>query len=282
MYASLNRIASSIVAFTLLALVAHTLAGLLWGLYDSQLTGIQQTPVESNNPEPELSLSDLPINFFSTAPSSTATAQPKLDLDKIDKTQLRLTLKGVLATPNNAVVIIENNNKQESTYSIDEEIQPGVTLKAIYSTWVLIDNQGKSESLLLPGSDKKALPKSTIEKDSDTEFRDEILTSEQQRKLSKYMQKLKTNPMSLTEQVQVSPFYKNDELIGFEIKPGKEPEIFAKLGFKTRDIITEINGVKFDSMIAASFKAPSLVNADSFNIKLIRNNQTQALTVDLK
>ena len=107
MYASLNRIASSIVAFTLLALAAHTLASLVWGLYDSQLAGSQQITVESNNPKSELSLSDLPTNFFSRAPSSTATTRPKPDLDKIDKTQLRLTLKGVLATPNNAVVIID-------------------------------------------------------------------------------------------------------------------------------------------------------------------------------
>lgn len=274
-----NRALSFLAAFILLALIAQASAELFWRFLTPTPESLSASSTETPQTQAHrLTLNQLPLNLFGI-PKTAQTTQPKVDSTQLKRTRLNLTLIGVLEKGDQSVAILKRPGKDDAAYKIGETIQSGVTLSAVHTTWIVLDNNGQAEKLALPG----------IKEDSSTPVRQKPtasvpppnLTLTQQQKLDHYKKLIQQNPMNLMKAVQVKPLYQNGGLQGFQVMPGTERTIFKALGFQSRDIITEVNGVKFNSMAVAMQKGPSLINADTFNIKLIRNNQPTELTVNL-
>ena len=276
-----NRALSFLAAFILLALIAQASAELFWRFFmpENEVTSSPTTETSQNQTQP-LTLNQLPLNLFETPKQTPSISQPKIDSTQLRRTRLNLTLIGVLEQGSNSVAILKRPGKDDTAYKIGETIQTGVTLSAVHSTWVVLDNNGQAEKLVLPGIKEGAQLTSPVRSTTATSDTPN-LTAAQQRKLDHYKKLIKQNPMNLMKAVQVKPLYQNGGLKGFQVMPGTERSIFKALGFQSRDIITEVNGVKFNSMAVAMQKGPALINAEQFQIKLIRNNQPTELTVNL-
>ena len=277
-----NRTFSFLTALVLLALIAQSSAELIWHFFTPTQDEASTASTQPHSAQPNsLTLNQLPLNLFGTPKTAQPTTQPKVDSTRLKRTQLNLTLIGVLEKGDQSVAILKRPGKDDTAYKLGETIQRGVTLSAVHATWVVLDNNGQAEKLVLPGikeDDNSAVrPKSTAKTDSNNSN----LTIAQQRKLDHYKKLIQQNPMNLMKAVRVNPHYQNGQLQGFQVMPGTERSIFKALGFQSRDIITEVNGVKFNSMAVAMQKGPKLINAQTFNIKLIRNNQPTELTVNL-
>jgi len=78
------------------------------------------------------------------------------------KTRLNLTLVGAVASSdaNTSLAVIANRGKQ-ATYGLGEEIEgTRATLKAVLVDRVIIDNQGRDETLMMQGIEYKKLSES--------------------------------------------------------------------------------------------------------------------------
>lgn len=275
-----NRALSFLAAFILLALIAQASAELFWRFFTPASESLTASSTETPQTQSQhLTLNQLPLNLFGTPKTAQTIMQVKVDSTQLKRTRLNLTLIGVLEKGDQSVAILKRPSKDDAAYKIGETIQTGVTLSAVHSTWVVLDNNGQAEKLVLPGVKENF--SAPVRQKPTANAPAPNLTLTQQQKLDHYKKLIQQNPMNLMKAVQVKPLYQNGGLQGFQVMPGTERTIFKALGFQSRDIITEVNGVKFNSMAVAMQKGPSLINADTFNIKLIRNNQPTELTVNL-
>jgi type II secretion system protein C len=90
------------------------------------------------------------------------------------------------------------------------------------------------------------------------------------------------NPADLLSQVQVLPAMVAGRLSGFRARWVKEGSLVAKLGLKTGDVITKVNGLPLDSMERLGALMQVLLATRRFEIELDRNGQriTEAVELD--
>lgn len=95
-----------------------------------------------------------------------------------------------------------------------------------------------------------------------------------------------TKPDALKEQAlsssRVVPRFENGKPIGFDLIQIQTGSIFEKMGFKNRDIITEINGrfpVAPEEELTTIFKNKS---SNKVTIQILRNGKKKTLSYELK
>jgi len=168
-----------------------------------------------------------------------------------EKTQLNLTLEGIVHTPDTSqsVAVIVYQGKQEQYY-IGDKLPVGarVTLAKILVDHVILDNAGKYESLWLYDDEKiaQAQPIQAITPASRTAVTDKRDDDQATELAEDYRQRLYKNPNSLAEVLRISPAQKDGEMVGYRISPGRDRQQFTALGFKNNDIVTSINGIALD------------------------------------
>ncbi|ATC96078.1 type II secretion system protein GspC [Pseudoalteromonas tunicata] len=228
------------------------------------------------------------LNMFgsvSLAPKTAPVEAPKV-INSAPETRLSITLTGVVAINGDETAgsaIIESQNSQE-TYQAEDVIKgTRAQLKQIFSDRVILQVNGGFETLMLDGfefsktfsaasptnddnrgrlvaNDHHAVLKPTDDPEvqSDlTETRDEILQE----------------PGKLFEYIQVSPERQDGELVGYRLRPGKDPELFNRMGLQNNDLAISINGYPLNDMKQAMSAINELRTATSANITIERDGE---------
>lgn len=196
------------------------------------------------------------INLFGVAgakPAVRAPVEEKITINA-EKTKLNLSLEGIVYSPDEAesVAVVVFQGKQDQYY-IGDKLPGGsrVTLKKVLFDHVILDNAGRYESLWLYDKEKMAKQESKRQsvqptraiKPQVTDKRDD----EDATSLAKdYRDKLYKNPKSLAQVIRISPAQKDGQMVGYRVSPGKDRKQFSQLGFKSNDIVTNINGIELD------------------------------------
>lgn len=180
-------------------------------------------------------------------------AAPVEETEAAPETQLDISLHGVRlsSNPGEATAILRAGGLAHSSHRVGDEIAEGVTLAAIHADRVTIRRNGVSESVFLR---------------EETRREPALIRSEGGR----------------TGNPGLVPTIRNGRLAGFEITAGADPDLLARAGLQTGDLITAVDGQAITPTTDLPGLAARLRSADTVRLEVERDGRTLTLEADLR
>ncbi|WP_133538636.1 type II secretion system protein GspC [Idiomarina aquatica] len=265
--------------YLLWALVAVIVARLTWWSIEptqgevQKITSVDNVSVSTTTSK-VLDLDGIErLNLFGEPEKSSSSNRREAP-----KTSLNIRLVGVSASSNplRSAAIIEQSGQQQ-TYIVGDELgRSGVVVEEIYADRVLLDNNGRIETLQLEdiGEDRPALSLIVDEPDL-------ALTESQARQVGDALEQVSADPLSITDFVSISPAMENGELIGYRLQAGQNPELFRQTGFQNGDLAVAINGYDLTDMQQAMELSNELTTLTRADISILRDGQPMQLSIEL-
>ena len=180
-------------------------------------------------------------------------------------------MKGIIAAtvPELSAAIIEDGNKDESTYQIGDAILAGASLHAVYVDRVVLNENGTLTSLVLPAefTQVRTQPvrrQNTVRRDSRANSIQSVVAQ---------------NISRLADVIRPTPYFVNGQQQGYRVYPGRDRRQFAALGLRPGDLIKDIDGQSLTDPTQAMKIFQSLGNADQVSVTVERDGQPQALVL---
>ena len=222
------------------------------------------------------------LNLFGNA--AAKPAEPVAEVTDAPETRLNLTLTGVVASSEQeaGTAIIENRGSQ-AVYGLGEKIEgTNATLQKVYNDRVIIKNGVRNETLMLDGIDydeanrrremqARNRPEPQEEEEDTVELSEEALEA---------TAALRERPANFTDFISISPKTEEGQLIGYQVSPGKEPELFKSAGLQAGDVITQINGLDLTDLQQSQEALSELRNAQTIELTIIRDGSLTTLYLD--
>ncbi|WP_334060823.1 type II secretion system protein GspC [Alteromonas sp. S005] len=223
------------------------------------------------------------LNLFGNA--AAKPAEPVAEVTDAPETRLNLTLTGVVASSEQeaGTAIIENRGSQ-AVYGLGEKIEgTNATLQKVYNDRVIIKNGVRNETLMLDGIDydeanrrremqARNRPEPEELEEDTVELSEEALEA---------TAALRERPASFTDFISISPKTEEGQLIGYQVSPGKEPELFKSAGLQAGDVINQINGLDLTDLQQSQEALSELRNAQNIELTIIRDGSLTTLYLDL-
>ena len=253
----------TVVEIVLIALLAVQCARLVWAI---------ATPVgpvgdwRSDAGVPALSAPDMAL---------FETFDPFFRLEgnaRVVVTDLDLRLFGVRqdqASGRGSAIIALPNGDQDS-YSVGDEVMPGVTLEAVDFDFVTISRNGSSEQIFLDQSGGTSAPPASAAAPQAAAARPPVQSAAASRRPSGET----ITPRQLASGTQISPRREGNRVTGIVLQPsGDNADALRAAGFEPGDIIISINGERIQDMGQAVSFANNLGTGDGF-VQVERNGET--------
>ncbi len=247
---------------------SYQLAQLSWRLLPAPKTA-NSTPNRPNisvhtdvkaTDQQRLSIIRDAVLFGAAVQDTTQTIAPK--------SRLNAQLTGIMASSvaSRSIAIIARDGKQQS-YLIGDVIQgTDAQIINILPDRVIIKRQQQQEALFLDENAMTALATTPTLNNSS---------------LPNVRQQLLKNPGQLMDYVIIAPVRENNQLIGYRLNPGKNPEIFNQLGLLPNDLAISINGLSLRNNAEAMQAMQQLSHQTEMNITVERNDETQDIYINL-
>lgn len=278
------------IALALMVIVLAKAAFVAFGRFTEMPPSLAE---EVSKPKPTTKTESLPVPEMIAAHlfgSEEIKPKPATDASEdsllsAPATSLSLTLKGVFTSndKNGGSAIIatgEGDKKEDKFYKVGAVLPGPAILRQVYENRVVIEYQGRMESLWLYEPDDKATPKIQIRKEKEagsksptSQVIDKRGDKALARTLLNYQHLLQTEPMQLLAVMRFLPSEHQGKMQGFRIGPGAKKEDFMALGLKENDIITAINGTALESPDKGMEVFEQLKNASEITIELQRGGQ---------
>ena len=212
-------------------------------------------------------------HLFGAAPAQPAPVVEEV-VDAPDTT-LSLRLTGIVygegGVPSQAIIA---GSAAEKKYQIEQAIDGanGAKLHAVYSDRVILNRDGRLETLRLPkdpstgGSTARLPPRPAAAPADDGGGSLREVISE--------------NASRLTDIMRVTPHVEEGQVVGFRINPGRDRETFEKLGLQAGDVVTDINGTVLDDPSRGLQVFEALGEATMANVTVLRNGVPQLIVID--
>lgn len=253
---------------------SYSLSQLTWLLLPLDQTGQQapsvinkNSPVSRQQTELQRKIQQIPQNHLFGSYQTDAIVAP-IQTDA-PETRLNLVLKGLLsATPMqmaSAIIALGKGGKEDS-YSIGDRVS-SATVKEIYDDRVILENNGRFETLTLPKEFADTGPEvSRLDHRSATDLADTPGSV-----LGNIRAKILKNPTSFGDYAIPIPYNENGKLVGYRLQPQGDRALFDKVGLDPSDVIVELNGVKLNNPNRSLKALRKLQNAKSMDITVLRN-----------
>ncbi len=197
------------------------------------------------------------------------------------ETRLKLTLRGVFAADESSGgrAIVGDPKGKEETYAVGDPLPGGAKLSEIYPDRIILERNGRFETLRLP-KDRTPTARSSASKARSARG-GSASASSKAAAFQKYRNEIKRNPESFLNYVQAAPHREGGKFVGFKLRAGAKPEAFKELGLQSGDIVTAINGVQIDSPVKGMKAMRALGEGDTVNVTLLRDGQETSLSLSL-
>lgn len=268
---------TAIVVIAMLAWAGHSLARLFW-LFNAQQPAAAagsvlpaQTTVARADRQPSgVDVAYLQENFrLRSGRADNTQSATDGESSQAASTRLRLVLRGAIAgsTPNDSSAIIANG-EQQRVYFVGDELQfttPGVTLDSVHPLYVVLNNNGRLESLWMYE------PQASVSAPVTSADAAGVVPTQQGAEPAVAFQR--------NERVQVRVYRENGTVRGFQIRDDSDPAMLTAAGLQAGDIITSVDGVAVNQNNDMSSLTRELENRQRVDLELIRNNTTITVTV---
>jgi general secretion pathway protein C len=202
-----------------------------------------------------------------------ARAEPSRDATNAPQTQMNLVLAGTWAAedPSQGYAFIGESANTARMYAVGKVIRGSTTLHMVHADRVVLDTEGRLETLTLPrlspGSGSlvtRAAPPAS----SKPQFTDNL------RRLAE------SNPSAFAEIVRPQPVFANGVQRGYRVYPGRQRQQFSKLGLQPGDLVLSINGTPLDDPQRGMEIFSTMGDSDRVTVTVERNGQSQELTLN--
>ncbi len=221
--------------------------------------------------------------FGEVVVKKAAVAPPVENKSTVAPTKLNLKLHGIVSYKNseNGYALISSSDGAQKVYGKGDELQKGVTVSDIFSDKVVLDNRGKTEDLLLPrnknapSNSKYTQKKSTTIAKPPTSLGNAKAISKKTNTLDlgAFRRDVQANPQKILDIATPSAAIKNGKFLGFRLRAGRKRDLFHQLGFRSNDIITEVNGIILDDASKGPMVLGELAQASNLSITVQRGSQ---------
>ncbi|MES1945594.1 general secretion pathway protein C [Salinisphaera sp. PC39] len=236
---------------------------------------------------------------FAVAGSRTATGEP-VDVDTIaaahlfgekaaeapgaadevidaPETRLNLTLTGIVSSRSGerSWALIRADGRDQSAYAVGDTVTSNVKLHAIYANRVILDRNGRYETLTLE-RDKR--PEGAVRRVAGGER----VTGAAAEELGGIRRQVLNDPATISQYIRLQPEREDGNLIGYRIYPGQERELFRELGLRPGELVTAINGVRLDNASRNMEVLRTLSEASSVTVTLERGGEQRTMTVSFQ
>ena len=183
------------------------------------------------------------------------------------QTTMPLILAGVIADkdPAKGQAIIGDTAAAAKLVAVGATISGGARLSSVYGDRVLLERNGRLETLMLPHAATKSAP-SPLTPPSSTKTNT-----------------LQDNATVLAGLVRVQPVFNQGKLSGYRIFPGggHGTSAFNQLGLRAGDLILAVNGTSLDDAGRAMEVLQTLSSSASATVTVSRNGQAQEVNLNL-
>jgi general secretion pathway protein C len=274
-FSTANRYLPPSLNVILVIAIAYQLAALTWKIVPGS------TPVAAAAPPAIGADSAAPPSDYSALIDSRlfgeAAEQPEIAVAPVadaPDTTLSLTLKGILSKEGdpNGSVIIANSRNEEKSYYVGQTIEgaDGAALHSVYADRVLLNRNGRLETLRLP----KEL---TASSRSPMAMPSPLPQAPQQGTLREMISE---NATRLTDIMRPVPHVQEGQIVGFRVNPGRDRAGFEALGFQPGDVVTDINGTVLDDPSQGLQIFQSLGESTQANVTVLRDGVPQVIVID--
>jgi len=184
-------------------------------------------------------------------------------------TPLKLILVSVKPgnTPQEGIAQIGVFRESPQTFQAGALLGNGARIAEIYSNFVILERDGRSERLYLQNSlaakVSAATPLSTISAGNTAVAPGPDQSRE-----------------TLTDYIRPSPRFDDGNLIGYQVYPGARAMPFFQIGLQSGDVIVQIDGVSLTDPASAAAALSELVNGATLSVLVRRKDGVQSLTLD--
>ena len=188
------------------------------------------------------------------------------------QSSLPLVLVGIIADddPENGLAILGENAQGAKVYAVGDNVPGGAKLNKVYSDRVIIDRNGKLESLMLPRQlQPGAAPPSTTALQTETPVMDRM------RKL------ISEDPGLMADIMRPQPVFAQGKQKGYRVYPGRNRQAFTRLGLRPGDLVMAINGTPLDDPARGQEIFRTLGSSSEAHITVMRAGQQQDLTLNI-
>ena len=179
------------------------------------------------------------------------------------------------------IIIQENGKKQTQILSLNEKFK-GYTLYKIYAKYVVFTKANKEYKLSILHDDKKVkyeevepLIKEETTKDIDVQYDKVTVKRSLINEYSKNFDKV-------WKDIAIKEVRTKDSIDGFKVNFIRKNSVFDKLGLKKNDVIKSANNIELKSYNDAFKLYKKIDKLKILNLKIIRNNQEEELSYEIK
>jgi general secretion pathway protein C len=189
-----------------------------------------------------------------------------------------LILAGTIATqdPKHGVAIIAERGNPSKVYAVGERVAGGATLHSVYLDRVILDRAGALETLQLPRQilASNSAPPTMQRRGADAGT---VAAVDNIRRM------VQQDPGILDQVMRTVPSYDNSagKLRGFRAYPGRNRQIFGKLGLKAGDLVTAINGTPLDDPQRSQDVFNTIQTSDHVTVTVERGGQKQDISLNI-
>jgi general secretion pathway protein C len=213
-------------------------------------------------------------HLFGVAVADPSTQDP----ENAPQSSANLLLAGTIATqnPKRGVAIISDAGSPSKVYSVGERIG-GASLHSVYLDHVILDRGGALETLLLP----RQVPPSAGRAVS--ALRRPAGDPRTAAAVDNIRRMVQQDPSILDQVMRTVASYDNaaGKLRGFRAYPGRNRAIFSKLGLKSGDLVTAINGTPLDDPQRSQDVFNTIQTSDHVTVTVERGGQKQDITLNI-
>jgi general secretion pathway protein C len=202
-----------------------------------------------------------------------APPAPKQEGANAPQTSMPLVLTGIVADkdPQQGLAILGQTAQTARVYFVGESVPGGAKLHSVYSDRVVIDRDGRLESLFLP---HQASP-GTRSPPSSAALPLANPAIERMRRV------ISEQPGLIGDVMRPQPVMEHGKMNGFRVYPGRNRLEFARLGLRAGDQVTAINGTPLDDRDRGEQILRTLASSSEAHVTVIRAGQQQELTLNI-
>ena len=258
------RIATWILVIALAVQAALILTDLAAASRGGAAAGVRHAPVHSRG-----------VDLATITNAHLFGAPPALKQDGANapQTSMPLVLTGIIAgnDPQNGLAILGQSAQTTKVYAVGDNVPGGAKLHSVYSDRVVIDRDGRLESLSLP----RQMNAGNAPPPSSAALQNENPAIERMRRM------ISEQPGLLADVLRPQPVMDHNRMNGFRVYPGRNRAAFTRLGLRPGDQVTAINGTPLDDRERGEQILRTLGSSSEARVTLIRQGQQQDLTLNI-
>jgi general secretion pathway protein C len=228
-------------------------------------------------------------NIFNSGTEGIAPQAQKVDIEKLQQTDLKLKLWGTVTGQNGRAyaVIEDTKTRQQDLYHAGDTIQNAV-VKLILREKVVLNVDDRDEILAMEEIRGRRASAGSAQK----KVRASSATGDQKLPVSRYPRKIKLrsdqiqsameNLGELMQQATLRPHIENGQPSGISITGIKPNAIFRRMRLRNGDVITGVNGNSIGSVEDAARVFEELSSGSDIQLQIKRRGREQTLDYSIE